>query len=102
MRSLTSLTVEDAWRLIESSVDRYNTVRLRSAIAHVTPQDMPGNDCSPAISRSARGAPARTSPLPRKLSFIEPDPLRAIAIVAKGGAIPPTIGNGKTASPRNQ
>jgi len=38
MHSLTSLTVEDAWRLIESYVDRYNTVRLRSAIAYVTPR----------------------------------------------------------------
>jgi putative transposase len=32
--------VEDARRLIQSYVDRYNTVRLHSAIGYVTPQDM--------------------------------------------------------------
>jgi hypothetical protein len=32
--------VEDARRLIQTYVDRYNTVRLRSAIGYVTPQDM--------------------------------------------------------------
>src|SRR6195256_2276803 len=40
IRPLTPLTVEDARRLIESYVDRYNTVRLHSAIGYVTPQDM--------------------------------------------------------------
>jgi len=34
------LTLEDARRLIQSYVDRYNTVRLHSAIGYVTPQDM--------------------------------------------------------------
>jgi hypothetical protein len=37
---LTSLTVEDARRLIQSYVDRYNTVCLHCAIGDVTPQDM--------------------------------------------------------------
>jgi hypothetical protein len=32
--------VEDARRLIQSYVDRYNTVCLHSAIGDVTPQDM--------------------------------------------------------------
>ena len=32
--------MEDARRLIQSYVDRYNTVRLHSAIGYVTPQDM--------------------------------------------------------------
>jgi len=32
--------VEDARRLIQSYVDRYNTVRLHSSIGYVTPQDM--------------------------------------------------------------
>ena len=40
IRPLTPLTVEDAHRLILSYVDRYNTVRLHSAIGYVTPQDM--------------------------------------------------------------
>jgi hypothetical protein len=40
IRPLTPLTVEDARRLIQSYVDRYNTVRLHSAIGYVTPQDM--------------------------------------------------------------
>jgi hypothetical protein len=39
IRPLTPLTVEDARRLIQSYVDRYNTVRLHSAIGYVT-QDM--------------------------------------------------------------
>jgi hypothetical protein len=37
---LTPLTVEDACRLIQSYVDRYNAVCLHSAIGYVTPQDM--------------------------------------------------------------
>jgi len=40
IRPLTPLTVEDARGLIQSYVDRYNTVRLHSAIGYVTPQDM--------------------------------------------------------------
>jgi putative transposase len=40
IRPLTPLTVEDARRLIQSYVDRYNTLRLHSAIGYVTPQDM--------------------------------------------------------------
>jgi putative transposase len=40
IRRLTPLTVEDARRLIQSYVDRYNRVRLHSAIGYVTPQDM--------------------------------------------------------------
>jgi transposase InsO family protein len=39
IRPLTPLTLEDAQRLIQSYVDRYNTVRLHSAIGYVTPQD---------------------------------------------------------------
>jgi putative transposase len=34
------LTLEDARRLIQTYVDRYNTERLHSAIGYVTPQDM--------------------------------------------------------------
>src|SRR6267378_3444526 len=37
---LPPLTLEDARRLIQSYVDRYNTLRLHSAIGYVTPQDM--------------------------------------------------------------
>ncbi|HXN74662.1 MAG TPA: IS3 family transposase [Candidatus Acidoferrales bacterium] len=40
IRPLTPLSVEDARRLIQTYVDRYNTVRLHSAIGYVTPQDM--------------------------------------------------------------
>jgi putative transposase len=40
IRRLTPLTLDDARRLIQSYVDRYNTVRLHSAIGYVTPQDM--------------------------------------------------------------
>jgi len=34
------LTPDDARRLIQTYVNRYNTVRLHSAIGYVTPQDM--------------------------------------------------------------
>ena len=40
IRPLTPLTLEDARRLVQTYVDRYNTVRLHSAIGYVTPQDM--------------------------------------------------------------
>ena len=40
IRPGTPLTREDAVRLIQAYVDRYNTVRLHSAIGYVTPQDM--------------------------------------------------------------
>ena len=40
IRPLTPLTLEDARRLIQTYVDRYNTLRLHSAIGYVTPQDM--------------------------------------------------------------
>jgi putative transposase len=40
IRPGTPLTLEDARRLIASYVDHYNTVRLHSAIAFVTPSDM--------------------------------------------------------------
>jgi hypothetical protein len=39
IRPLTPLTLEDARRLIQLYVDRYNTVRLHSALDYVTPQD---------------------------------------------------------------
>jgi transposase-like protein len=39
IRPLTPLTLDDARRLIQNYVDRYNTVRLHSAIGYVTPQD---------------------------------------------------------------
>jgi len=39
IRPLTPLTLEDARRLIQLYVDRYNTVRLHSAIGYLTPQD---------------------------------------------------------------
>ncbi|HZM09352.1 MAG TPA: integrase core domain-containing protein [Candidatus Limnocylindrales bacterium] len=40
IRPLTPLTLDDARRLIQAYVDRYNTVRLHSVIGYVTPQDM--------------------------------------------------------------
>jgi transposase InsO family protein len=40
IRPLTPLTLEDARRLIQTYVDRYNTLRLHSAIGYVTPHDM--------------------------------------------------------------
>ena len=40
IRPLTPLSVEDARRLIQTYVDRYNTVRLHSAIGYVVPRDM--------------------------------------------------------------
>jgi hypothetical protein len=39
IRPLTPLTLDDARRLIQIYVERYNTVRLHSAIGYVTPQD---------------------------------------------------------------
>jgi hypothetical protein len=40
IRPGTPLTREDAFRLIQTYVDHYNTVRLHRAIRYVTPQDM--------------------------------------------------------------
>jgi hypothetical protein len=40
IRPLTPLTLEAARCLIQSYVERYNTVRLHSALSYVTPQDM--------------------------------------------------------------
>jgi transposase InsO family protein len=40
IRPGTPLTPEDARRLIQQHVHRYNTVRLHSAIGFVTPADM--------------------------------------------------------------
>jgi len=37
---VSALTLDEARRLIQTYVDRYNTVRLHSAIGYVTPQDM--------------------------------------------------------------
>ena len=39
IRVTTPLTVEDARRLVAEFVDYYNTVRLHSAIAYITPAD---------------------------------------------------------------
>ena len=40
IRPGTPLSLEDAKRLIQQYVDRYNNVRLHSAIGYVTPKDM--------------------------------------------------------------
>ena len=40
IRPGTPLSLEDAKRLIQQYVDRYNNVRLHSAIGYVTPMDM--------------------------------------------------------------
>jgi len=40
IRPGTPLSLEDAKRLIQQYVDRYNSVRLHSAIGYVTPKDM--------------------------------------------------------------
>jgi transposase InsO family protein len=40
IRPGTPLSLEDAKRLIQQYVDRYNNVRLHSAIGYVTPNDM--------------------------------------------------------------
>jgi putative transposase len=40
IRPGTPLSLEDAKRLIQQYVDRYNNVRLHSAISYVTPNDM--------------------------------------------------------------
>ena len=40
IRPMTPLSLEDARRVIQTYVDRYNTIRLHSAIGYVTPQDM--------------------------------------------------------------
>ena len=36
----TSLSLDDARRLVEGYVDHYNNVRLNSAVGYVTPKDM--------------------------------------------------------------
>jgi hypothetical protein len=56
--------VEDARRLIQSYVDRYNTVRLHSAIGYVTPQDM-------LAGRQAEIHAARDRKLPELAMSIE-------------------------------
>jgi putative transposase len=40
IRPGTPLSLEDAKRLVQQYVDRYNYLRLHSAIGHVTPKDM--------------------------------------------------------------
>jgi len=40
IRPGTPLSLEDAKRLIQQYVDRYNYLRLRSKIGYVTPKDM--------------------------------------------------------------
>ena len=40
IRPGTPLSLEDAKRLIQQCVDRYNNVRLHSVIGYVTPKDM--------------------------------------------------------------
>src|SRR5258708_10883851 len=45
------------------------------------------------VSKSVRGATARASPLAPQIVFLRADPLRPIAVVAKGG-VPSTISNG--------
>jgi len=40
IRPGTPLSLEDAKRLIQQYVDRYNNVRLHSAIGYVTPHDI--------------------------------------------------------------
>src|SRR5262249_54142568 len=42
IRPGTPLSLEDAKRLIQQYVDRYNNVRLHSVIGYVTPNDMLG------------------------------------------------------------
>jgi putative transposase len=42
IRPGTPLSLEDAKRLIQQYVDRYNHIRLHSAIGYVTPNDMLG------------------------------------------------------------
>jgi putative transposase len=39
IRSQTPLSLEDAHRMVTNYVERYNTVRLHSAIGYITPQD---------------------------------------------------------------
>src|SRR5258707_182120 len=60
IRPFTPLTLEDARRLIQSYVDRYNTVRLHSAIGYVTPQDMlTGRQAEIHAARDRKLEPAR-------------------------------------------
>jgi putative transposase len=40
IRPRTPLSLQDAKRLIQQYVDRYNNVRLHGAIGYVTPKDM--------------------------------------------------------------
>ena len=40
IRPRTPLSLEDAWRLVESYVEHYNDVRLNSATGYITPNDM--------------------------------------------------------------
>jgi hypothetical protein len=58
--------VEDARRLIQSYVDRYNTVRLHSAIEYVTPQDMlHGREAEIHAARDRKLEEARRQRQPR-------------------------------------
>ncbi len=40
IRPRTPLSLEDARRLVKRYIEHYNTVRLNSAIGHITPKDV--------------------------------------------------------------
>jgi transposase InsO family protein len=60
IRPGTPLSLEDAKRLVQQYVDRYNNVRVHSAIGYVTPNDMlAGRQVEIHIERDRKLAAAR-------------------------------------------
>jgi len=55
IRVKTPLTLEDARRLVAEFVNYYNTVRLHSAIAYVTPARQAGGSCRGDLGRAEEG-----------------------------------------------
>ena len=117
VRPGTPLTLEDARRIVARYVERYNTVRLHSAIGYVTPQDkLLGRDpeifaardrklalardrravarqtARPAPLASTAGAPTTTSTWAEDRAPVGTDPSADPgAKTAGGGTMPPHL-----------
>ena len=87
IRPLTPLTAEDTRRLIQTYVERYNTVRLHSAIGYVTPQAMMnGQQAAIHAARDKKLEEARRQRQARRQQAAESllPPARCATITAPG------------------
>jgi transposase InsO family protein len=80
IRPGTPLSLEDAKRLIQQYVDRYNYVRLHSAIGYVTPSDMlAGRQAEVHAQRDHKLEEARQQrQLRRQAAYVDMDRLSPI------------------------